>query len=106
MSVLVLVAIVLHSVVVFSGARYLFARRYVHDAHAHFAAAIAASASFFVIMHLVHLRAGAAPNVLWYAFSIFNAQLYQSLIFWFRKTSSQHFPSGQKPPTTLTARIL
>lgn len=90
MLVLLTLAIVFHGLVVYSGVQYLRAKHFAKLEHPHFVACFTAASTFFLLAHAVHLRDAAAQNVLWYALSIFNGQLYLALIRHYRHQDVHH----------------
>lgn len=96
MSLILYLAIGLHGYVILRGVRFLLVKHFGHDDHAHLVASITAASTFFVIAHIFHFSLCSKPTVIWYAFSVFNAQLYLSLIKRFR---------AQQPPRLRHARV-
>lgn len=84
MSLILLAAFAIHVYVVFSGVRYLWVKHFAKQEHPHFVASVTAASTFFLFAHTIDFPLCSVPNVLWYGFSIFNGQLYLSLIRHYR----------------------
>lgn len=88
MSFLLVVAAAIHTWVIVAGLRFLMADNFARDEHGHFAASISAASTFFLIAHVINYQSNTPPDVLWYGFSIFNGQLYLSLLRHYRNQRS------------------